>query len=154
MRLALRACTAIKRNPVVDILDRENRRRRVLPCRLTADRRVVIQNPNATAKCAYNKVILTCLNLKVAHSNGRDASDFVPSLAFIGCDIETRLGPYKQKLWIDMVLHNRQCWRRVREVARDRFPCLALIGALHDIRLVVTIFVVVKERVDGVCCMP
>ena len=78
----------------------------------------------------------------------------MPSLAFIGCDVETRLRSYKEQLWIDMVLHDGECWRSVREVSRDRLPCLALIGALHDIWLVVTIFVVVKKCIDGVCRMP
>ena len=153
-RLAFRTRTAIKGNPVIDILDRKNRRIRILPCRFTADCRVVIQDPNATAKSADYQVILTCLNLQVTHRNRRDAADFMPSLAFIRRNVETRLRSDKEQLWIDMILHNRQCWRRVREVARDRFPCFTLIGALHDIRLVVTIFMVVKERVDGVCGIP
>ncbi len=153
-RFPFRAGTAVKRDPVIDIFHWENGRICVLPCRLTADCGIVIQNPNTTTKSAYDEVILSRLNLEVAHGNRRDATDFVPSLAFIRGDIETCLRSDKEQLWINMILHNRQCGCALWQVARDRFPSLALIGALHDIRLVVTIFVVVKESIDGVCRMP
>ena len=105
-RLTFGARTTIKGNPVIDILDRENRRSRVLPCRLAADRRVVIQDPNATAKCADNEVILTRLNLEVAHGNRRDTPDFMPSLAFICRYVEARFRSDKEQLGVNVILHD------------------------------------------------
>ena len=71
-------------------------------------RRVVIQNVEAAAKCSQNEIVLATLNGNVAHLNRRQSAlELNPFLSAVYRKKEAKLRADEKQVWIYVIFGNR-----------------------------------------------